>query len=690
MGIAHIGVLKVLESEGIYPDLITGTSMGGIIGGLYAIGYSPHEMDSILQTISWSNIFSDKVLLNRITITEKHDYANNMLYMQFDRNHKPSFPLSIIYGQGITEKLGELTWHAAGIDNFDSLWVPYRTTAVDLFRSELHYFSEGDIKTAIRSTLAIPSIFGPVILDSLFFVDGGVMCSFPVEEARRLGANYIIGVYTTHKEQITREDISSFLKVISRSAVIGGINSTKMQLNEVDLLIRPDLKNLGPESYARGIEIMNLGEESALQKLDTIRQIGNFLKQFPEPRRREIPRIDSFYIVRVGAEGNARIKEKFITAWSDLKPGTWVKYNDVKNAITEIYSTLYFESVDYILKHTDEGYALIFRVQERKAGLLGIGAHYDNDFGTGMIVTAQYRNLLVSADRIFAGVNISDNSQVRIDYTSHFGKRKINFFTLKFYDENNDLPYYFTIDTLSSANGKIRQNLWSAYLSPGIMIGHNSAFSIQGGYEWSEYRFLEGLEEWYGMKRMRQGAFRAGASYNLNTLDRAYFPERGAKLDVAASCVLADHGLYYKFYGYYDQLFRFHRIFSAGLQARAGLISGTSLLYDRFYLGGDHLVPRANMVNMTGWDSYKLNVDDFLSFGVTCQFNVKTNYYIMCRGNIMNVNNFPDSENNFGEFAYGYGISFGYRSIIGPVKLSLYSNSSEPGLGWFFNFSYPF
>ena len=689
-GLSQIGVLKILESEGIYPDIITGTSMGGIIGGMYSIGYSAHELDSILRTTDWNYTFNDNILLNRVAITEKRDYNDNMLKLQFDLDHKPSFPMAFMQGQHITEKLGELTWHAAGIDNFDSLNYRYRATAVDLVRSELHYFSGVDLKTAIRSTLAIPSVFSPVVLDSMLLVDGGVLCSFPVEEAKRLGADYTIGVYNSYNERIERGDIYSMLRVLSRSSFINGVCDSKKQLNEIDILIRPDLKDHGPESFLKAIEIMNIGEQAATEKLDTLKKFAALLKQFPDPERRSIPRIDSFYIVQLGAEGNSRIKEQFITARSGLVAESWIKYRDVNEAVQKIYGTLNFDNVDYYLQKREEGYALIFRVVEKKAGLLSVGAHYDNDFRTGIVLEALYRNLLISADRIHAGVNISQNSQVRADYNIYFGKRKRNFATLWAEGENNNLPHYFTIDTLISDYGKIRHNLWEVDIGIGTMIGRNSAFIIKGLYEWSDYRFLEGLEEMYGMENIKTGAFRAGAEYHLNTMDRGYFPEAGMKFDAEADFVFADPENYMKFYGSYDHMIRLHRIFSAGLQARFGVIEGIPLMYDQFYLGGDHFNPRKNMVNMLGWDIYKLNVDDFFSFGMTFQFNIRKDFYVIFRGNIINLENFQGPGHDASNNSYGYGTSLGYRSVIGPIKLSLFANSREPGLQWFFNFSFPF
>jgi len=689
-GLSQIGVLKVLESEGVYPDLITGTSMGGIIGGLYAIGYTPQEMDSVLRDIEWTDIFNDKIPLNRVSITEKRDYNNTILNLQFDRDRKPTFPLAFIQGQNITEKLGELTWFASGINNFDSLCVPYRATAVNLLNPDLIYFSHGDLKTAIRSTLAIPSIFGPVILDSMLLVDGGVLCSFPVEEAKRMGADFTIGVYTSYRDQIEKDDIFSMFRIISRSSTVNGFCNARKQLEEVDLLIKPDLKDVGPESFLRGLDIMKIGEQSALEKLDTIKNLGAFLRQFPEPERRQIPRIDSFYITGMGTDGNRQIKSDFILGWSDLDTMAWVHYEDVKRAVKNIYSTLYFDNVDYYLRKQDEGYRLIWKVQEKKPGILGVGAHYDNYFLTGIVLEVLYRNLLFSADRLFAGFNISQNSQIRAGYNLYTGRNNKTFISISTNAENSNLPHYFAIDTLTSENGKIRQGTWNGELSVGHIIGSNSDVRLGGAVEYSKYRFLDGLDQFYGMKNITDHTFRIRGVYRLNTMDRSYFPEKGVKLNLLTDYVFSAPENYFKISGSYDQMIRFRRFFSIGIQARGGIITDHPLLYDRFYVGGDQINNRINMADVFGWDPYSLNVSDFISLGFSVQFNIRKDFYLIGKGNIVNLNNFPGSDTDVSNNAYGYGITFGYRSILGPVKLSLYTNSSKPGLKWFVNLSYPF
>ena len=113
-------------------------------------------------------------------------------------------------------------------------------------------------------------------------------------------------------------------------------------------------------------------------------------------------------------------------------------------------------------------------------------------------------------------------------------------------------------------------------------------------------------------------------------------------------------------------------------------------MYDQFYIGGDHFVPRKNMVKGYGLGIYSLNVSDFISFGMALQFNIKTDFYISAKANVFSLDNFSGSGFNAGTSIYGYGISIGYRSVIGPIKLSIYSNSENSNLEWLFNFSYPF
>ena len=173
-------------------------------------------------------------------------------------------------------------------------------------------------------------------------------------------------------------------------------------------------------------------------------------------------------------------------------------------------------------------------------------------------------------------------------------------------------------------------------------------------------------------------------------MDRAYFPEKGVQLHAIADYVLADPGNYLKLYGAYDQMIRFHKLFSTGLQARVGWIGGSPLMYDQFYLGGDHFVSRVNMVKGFGLGIYSLNVSDFISLGLALQFNIKTDFYISGRANLYSLDNFSGSGFDAGSNIYGYGVSIGYRSVIGPIKFSLYSNSTNSDLEWLFNFSFPF
>jgi outer membrane translocation and assembly module TamA len=173
-------------------------------------------------------------------------------------------------------------------------------------------------------------------------------------------------------------------------------------------------------------------------------------------------------------------------------------------------------------------------------------------------------------------------------------------------------------------------------------------------------------------------------------MDRNYFPEKGIKLDTRVDYVISDSSNYFKLFGSYNHLIKMHKLVSVGLQASVGWINRIPLMYDRFYLGGDHFLPRYNMVEGFSLRVYSLNVSDFATLGMTLQFNIKTDFYISARGNIFSLDNFSDTGINEEKSSYGYGVSAGYRSRLGPIKISLYTNSTDAELLWLFNFSYPF
>lgn len=194
-GLAHVGVLKVLEEAGIVPDYITGTSMGSIIGGLYAIGYTPDEIYNLVTTADWEQLLSKEIDLNSIVIEEKADYGRYLAEMPFSTKDI-ALPSGLIEGEKFSLLFSQLAWCAAGTDSFTRYPIPFKCYGVDLIDGKLVEFNHGDLALAMRSSMSIPSIFTPVLIqnqeDTLLMLDGGVLRNFPVEEVKAMGADIII------------------------------------------------------------------------------------------------------------------------------------------------------------------------------------------------------------------------------------------------------------------------------------------------------------------------------------------------------------------------------------------------------------------------------------------------------------------------------------------------------------------
>ncbi|MCD4731730.1 MAG: patatin-like phospholipase family protein, partial [Bacteroidales bacterium] len=192
-GIAHIGILKAMEKERIRPDFIAGTSMGSIIGGLYALGYSADQLDTIIRQIDWGEVLSNNIQLQYIAYEEKEYYNRYLIELPFE-NGKLKLPSGVIHGQMLGEMLARYAWPAKDYTSFDEFPIPFRCVATDVGTGKPIIFSDGSLAMAMRASMAIPTAFTPVDLDSTLAVDGGVVNNFPVEEVIDMGADIVIGV----------------------------------------------------------------------------------------------------------------------------------------------------------------------------------------------------------------------------------------------------------------------------------------------------------------------------------------------------------------------------------------------------------------------------------------------------------------------------------------------------------------
>ncbi len=267
-GITHIGVIRVLEELHIAPDLIVGTSMGSIIGGLYAAGWSPDEMEEIVQIIDWENIFTDRVDRSDRSFRRKQDDRPVLIQgrLHFD-GIKPLMPSGVIRGQRLELALRIIEALSPAENDFDRLPIPFRAVAADIATGEAVVISEGSLATAMRASMSIPGALPPVGIDGRELVDGGITANLPVGIAQDLGAHEIIAVDISSpllKED--DEEFESFLSIythLNSMLTVRNRDRDAALLRPDDVLIVPDLGDITFVSFDRVQETVAIGEEAA-------------------------------------------------------------------------------------------------------------------------------------------------------------------------------------------------------------------------------------------------------------------------------------------------------------------------------------------------------------------------------------------------------------------------------------------
>lgn len=274
-GLAHLGVIKVMEEAGLKPDYITGVSMGSIVGGMYAMGYTPDSIASMFRVYDWGPAMSDRISENKIIFLEKRHFHNSLIALPITRN-SILIPSGLISGQQIESGLNHYFWPAAGITDFAKLPIPFLCLATDVVTTKRVVFRSGYLPDAIRASISIPSIFSPVRTDTAVLVDGGVVRNYAVTELREMGADIVIGSYVSFKGY-TEKDLESAYGILKQIGFLTSLADYEEQKRQTDIMIEPDLAGFNTMSFNDVDSLMAKGYREALKYKDQFRKLADSL-----------------------------------------------------------------------------------------------------------------------------------------------------------------------------------------------------------------------------------------------------------------------------------------------------------------------------------------------------------------------------------------------------------------------------
>jgi NTE family protein len=404
-GAAEIGALKVLEELHIVPDLIVGTSIGSIVGGLYATGWSPEEIEELLKTMDWNKVFSDRVDRRERTFRRKQDDAVVLIQgkVNFD-GFKPYLPPGILGGQSMELFMKSLEIRSTGETDFNAFPIPYRAVATNLNTGEPLVFARGSLATAMRASMAIPGLFAPVEHDGVRLSDGGAVANLPVGIARAQGAEAVIAVDISSPLDPFPQKSASFLDSISRMNSLLTVSNRAEDVGRLkpgDVFIQPDLTGLSFLAFDKAAEAVGKGYEAARAKVPELRRFSASDEEWAAFRARHHRRPESDLVVSaVRVENTSGLDDGLVRQAINVPVGQPLDQPALEKQLLRLNAMNVFGLIGDRLDRTDGGSQLVVTTpaKERGLGTLQAGISLAGDFRgeTNYTVTLVHRLLAMN------------------------------------------------------------------------------------------------------------------------------------------------------------------------------------------------------------------------------------------------------------------------------------------------------
>ncbi|GMN06743.1 patatin-like phospholipase family protein [Croceitalea sp. MTPC5] len=413
-GLAHIGVLKVIEEAGIKIDYIGGTSMGAIVGALYASGYSAKELDSIFKTTDFPNLIQDNVPRSAKTFYEKDDSERYALSLPFD-NFKVSFPQGISGGQNIYSEFVRLLYHVKDVQDFNRLPIPFLCIATNVETGEPILLNKGYLPEAIMASGTFPSLFEPSEVDGKILIDGGVVNNYPINEVKALGADIIIGV-DVQDALANRESLSSATEILLQINNYRTVNDMVKKRKQTNLYIKPNIEDFSVIDFEKGPEIIESGERAARENWDALVALAQ-----QQPERNDTKRTasvqDSLTINRLVIIGNETYTRGYIKGKLRFNLAEKISFSNLRQGISNLSATGNFKAIRYKLVSNGLGTDLILNLKEKPTKMfIKMGAHYDDLYKSSALINLTRKNLFMKDDVASFDLIVGDNIRYNLQY----------------------------------------------------------------------------------------------------------------------------------------------------------------------------------------------------------------------------------------------------------------------------------
>ena len=748
-GAAHIGVIKYIEEAGIPIDYIAGTSMGSIVGGMYALGYSADEMLDIISSVDWNRLISNDVDRRKIAYRRKHEKSTQLISVPFSmdaeqadlqsRSFRNSLPKGLVSGDNLINLFNSLCVGYSDSLSFDELPIPFLCIATNMVSGEADVLDRGEFAKALRASMAIPILFDPIKMNNTLYVDGGLTCNFPAEQCRAMGADYIIGVSMSPGLEDNADNLSSILSQVKQLKEIITDKDFDRYNQQCDIFISPDLKGVGmlsfdAESVAR---VTQSGYEAASLQASEFDMLKDMIyssatvdsEDSSAPKRATNILQQQVKISNIEFGSLDKYVDRWMRRACGVHIGDYVGKDDIDETVSLYYGTGDYESVTYTLHNdtaTPDGYILKFNFIDKPPHNIGLGFRFDSQDMLSVLLRAGINSNRMSGFKADLEAKLGGNQWLNLNFSyGHMLYPRIN---MAYNFRNSELDVY-DMDVLDM-NEKFLQHKFKFYLSE----NYSRTFSVGAGVEMEVltpkkvmYSLCDVVDEDYKAVNTI-GTF---AYLSFDNLDRSRFPNRGVKGRVDYTwrdAILGSQGvqklhfgsLVFGVEGYVpviDDKFVIVPHLYGGFLFGAGAVNGAYSGWNPIFRGPVPMYPYMN--NIVGGAEKGRYIDHQLPFiglnNTSFAFNnvaiiradmrlcLHKNHYLTTMVNYgrsgVDINNFFKEQDVllWGELYdynasnwWGAGIRYSIDTKVGPLNFDITTSNISKSVNLYFSFGYFF
>jgi len=689
-GIAHIGVLKAIDSAGLKIDYVTGTSMGSIIGGLYSVGYSGNEIEKVTKQLNWDELLSGKPIYKFVGIDEKDEFGQYSVEVGI-KDKKVQTATGLIDSQELWLILNRMFLPVYNIKDFSKFSIPFKCVTTDLSNGKAIVISNGDIVKAVRASMAIPSVFTAVDSDKTKLVDGGIVRNFPVKDVKEMGADIVIGVNLfTGLPNI--EKLNNVLDVFYQITQYRDADDLVEEKKLCNLVIEPNLEKYSAGSFDATDSIMDIGNAVGKYYYPYFKKLADSLNaKYPikyDPYSR-LPKLDKIVIDDIAFEGIEKTSKSLLMQKLGIKPEKAYTAKQINVGFRRAFASRYYDNIYYRLEPTSEGHAkLICIIKEKPSTQVKAGLSFHSFTGPAVLLNLTMRDLLWNKSRTMGKFAIGENFRILLEHKQIFGPKANNFFNLSWerqnlplhrYDGDQKLFEYRVGYTQFDLNyARALSNDW--VISSGLTYNRNN-FSPEVNAGVSYRGYVTNYFGYLATESITTNRVNFPTSGHLFYAQGGIVFGRKAQIDQTltdgssqdVSAVLNNVPNFYKLminYTKYNPLNKKLVLFYT-LQSSFA-IKSQGFIVDNFYLGGIQQLFR-QQVAFAGINEQQINSTSLATGQLGIQYNFAGSLFLMGRANT-GVYNFStetkfwdsDTVDSINGFSLGLGYNIGFL----PMELN--------------------